>query len=166
MPPIASPAAAALALKHNIDLSTLLNTCQASYLGVGAVEKEIDNRKVEEEQRAKRCRLGTMGTAELRAELKGLGVKSSFKGATHARMTCMLKDALDSADDPLVNVPPQFLLRQTLQERRRAEYKRMLEGCSLAQLAACLPTGQWQHFLAHGWLKICLLYTSPSPRDS
>ena len=67
MRPIATNAATALAAEHpEVDLSALLNHCTAPYLGVAAVQADVDRLKHEAERKRKLDECQTMSHNALR----------------------------------------------------------------------------------------------------
>ena len=169
MRPIATNAAAALAAEHpEVDLSALLNHCTAPYLGVAAVQADVDRLKHEAERKRKLDECQTMSHNALRSELKALGVRNSFDGSTTQCLRSLFCAALqqDNADGCSSSdaVPPQLRRAPELRRHRRQQYDALIEGITLRQLGVCLPDEQWEHYCACGWLKMSLALSKKERR--
>ena len=101
-----------------------------------------------------------MNTSALRKELKGLGVRNSFLGATKPYMAHLLNRRKHNTGE----VPPQLLTAEALRMARSTEYRELLGKRSLKELALHLPTRLWKHYKKFGWLQFDLSLTEREKR--
>ena len=90
--------------------------------------------------------------AAIRKELKGLGVRNSFRGATKNYMAELLNRRKHNTGV----VPPQLLTAEALRMARGTEYRELLGKRSLENLALHLPARLWKHYKKFGWLQLDL----------
>lgn len=90
--------------------------------------------------------------AAIRKELKGLGVRNSFRGATKNYMAELLNRRKHNTGV----VPPQLLTAEALRMARGTEYRELLGKRSLKNLALHLPARLWKHYKKFGWLQFDL----------
>ena len=90
--------------------------------------------------------------AAIRKELKGLGVRNSFRGATKNYMAELLNRRKHNTGV----VPPQLLTAEALRMARGTEYRELLGKRSLENLALHLPARLWKHYQTFGWLQFDL----------
>ena len=90
--------------------------------------------------------------AARRKELKGLGVRNSFRGATKNYMAELLNRRKHNTGV----VPPQLLTAEALRMARGTEYRELLGKRSLENLALHLPARLWKHYKKFGWLQFDL----------
>ena len=105
-------------------------------------------------------RVDAMNTRALRKELKGLGVRNSFLGATKPYMAHLLNRRKHNTGE----VPPQLLTAEALRMARSTEYRELLGKRSLKELALHLPTRLWKHYKKFGWLQFDLSLTEREKR--
>ena len=90
--------------------------------------------------------------AAIRNELKGLGVRNSFRGATKSYMA----ELLNRLKHNTAEVPPQLRTAEALRMARSNEYRALIGKHSLKKLALHLPASLWKHYKKFGWLQLDL----------
>ena len=90
--------------------------------------------------------------AAIRNELKGLGVRNSFHGATKNYMA----ELLNRLKHNTAEVPPQLRTTEALRMARSNEYRALIGKHSLKKLALHLPARLWKHYKKFGWLQLDL----------
>ena len=90
--------------------------------------------------------------AAIRNELKGLGVRNSFRGATKSYMA----ELLNRLKHNTAEVPPQLRTTEALRMARSNEYRALIGKHSLKKLALHLPASLWKHYKKFGWLQLDL----------